>query len=85
MPKKKDLIGQTFNRLTVIEQDMEKYAEKHEVFWKCQCECGNYKSIRTHDLTSGKIQSCGCLRNEKVREAVGNKLEGKRFGRFFLF
>ena len=26
---KKDLTGKIFGRLTVIEQDMEKYAEKH--------------------------------------------------------
>lgn len=81
---KKDLTGKIFGRLTVIEQDMEKYAEKHQVFWKCQCICGNYKSIRTYDLTGGKIQSCGCLRNERVREAVGSKLEGKRFGRLIV-
>lgn len=81
MPVKKNLVGQKFNRLIVIEQDMEKYAEKHEVFWKCQCECGNFKSVRTYDLTHGKTKSCGCLRNERVREAVGNKLEGQRFGK----
>lgn len=81
MPAKKDLTGQTFGRLFVIEQDMEKYAEKHEVFWKCRCICGNFKSVRTYDLTHGKTLSCGCLRNEKVREAIGNKISGQRFGR----
>lgn len=81
MSAKKDLTGQTFGRLSVIGQDMEKYAEKHEVFWKCRCICGNLKSVRTYDLTHGKTLSCGCLRNERIREAVGNKLEGKRFGK----
>ena len=81
MPAKKDLTGQTFGRLFVIGQDMEKYAEKHEVFWKCRCICGNFKSVRTYDLTHGKTLSCGCLRNERIREAVGNKLEGKKFGK----
>lgn len=81
MSTKKNLVGQKYNRLTVLEQDMEKYAEKHEVFWKCQCDCGNFKSVRTYDLTHGKTKSCGCLRNEKVREAIGNKLEGQQFGK----
>lgn len=84
MPAKKDLTGQTFNRLTVIEQDMNKYAETQEVFWKCRCSCGNFKSVRTYDLTHGKTKSCGCLRNEKVREAIGNKLQGQRFGRLLV-
>lgn len=84
MPAKKDLTGQTFNRLTVIEQDMDKYAETHEVFWKCRCSCGKFKSVRTYDLTHGKTMSCGCLRNEKIREAVGNKLQGQRFGKLLV-
>lgn len=81
MATKKNLVGQKYNWLIVLEQDMEKYAEKHEVFWKCRCDCGNFKSVRTYDLTHGKTKSCGCLRNKKVREAIGNKLEGQRFGK----
>ena len=81
MPAKKDLTGKTFNRLTVIEQDMEKSEQYHQVFWKCVCQCGNIKSVRAYDLAHGKTQSCGCLRNEKVRYAIANKLDGQRFGR----
>lgn len=38
------------------------------------------KVFRASDLTAGKVLSCGCLRNERVREAIGNKLVGQKFG-----
>ena len=34
----KDLIGMTFNRLTVIERSERKSGGK--AWWRCQCECG---------------------------------------------
>lgn len=36
--------------------------------WNCQCDCGNTVVIRLCQLT--KTFSCGCLRNERVREAT---------------
>lgn len=42
-----DLIGQKFDKLTVIERDYE-YNKEHNIktnaiYWKCICECGNEK------------------------------------------
>lgn len=82
MPKKIDLIGQKFGRLTVLREELPRTTK--EVKWICQCDCGNIKSVRSYDLRNGKTLSCGCLRNEKVREAVGNHLEGKRFGHLLV-
>lgn len=45
---KKDLTGQKFGRLTVIEQ-AEDYIDskgKHYAKWLCKCECGNIKIVR---------------------------------------
>lgn len=73
-----DLTGQTFNRLTVLEKDQTKVGKK--AYWICKCECGNITSVYAYDLKNGKVKSCGCLRNERVRDAIGNKLQGQRFG-----
>lgn len=58
----KDLTGKKIGRLTVICRD---YSSEHGVFWKCICECGNYKSLPSNLLNekSGS-KSCGCLRKE---------------------
>lgn len=79
MPQKIDLTGQVFGRLTVLKEEIPKKTKR--VRWICQCECGTIKPIGSNELRSGKTLSCGCLRNEKVRQAIGNKLEGKRFGK----
>lgn len=65
---KKDLVGQKFNRWTVIEQ-AEDYIEssgKHRVNWKCICDCGTIRNVIEKNLKNGTSKSCGCLRKEKV-------------------
>lgn len=51
----RNLIGKCFGRLTVIQ-----HSDKNK-YWLCQCECGNKKTIRGHDLVRGSVISCGCL------------------------
>lgn len=65
MGKLKDLTGQKFGKLTVIERT--KNQGKHTV-WVCKCECGNIKIIRGSSLTSKNTLSCGCLVKDKVKK-----------------
>ena len=58
----KDLKGQTFGRLTVIEHIG--FTKSRNAIWKCQCVCGNVKDVRSADLIKGTTQSCGCLFKE---------------------
>lgn len=60
----KDLTGQTFGRLTVIEHDAS-IKSNQCAYWKVKCICGNTKSVRRTSLLSGKTKSCGCLNKEK--------------------
>lgn len=56
--------GDTFGRLTVIEQDH--VNDKSVRFYKCQCNCDK-KSIvvvREYNLKNGITKSCGCLRKK---------------------
>lgn len=55
-----NLIGQKFNRLKVLEL----VKTDRNTFWRVKCDCGNKKTVRGPHLKSGRIKSCGCLRNE---------------------
>ena len=60
--KVRDLTGLRVGRLTVIS-----FAEKRNghSYWKCKCDCGNYKIILGTSLTcKNPVKSCGCLRKE---------------------
>lgn len=57
----KDLTGQKFGLLTVLEKIN---LDKPGIWWKCKCDCGNENFITTsHHLLSGNTKSCGCLRS----------------------
>ncbi len=58
---RKDLTGQRFGRLTVLEFVL---TEGHRSFWKCQCECGNISVVNGMYLKTGRTQSCGCIQKE---------------------
>lgn len=70
MAKAIDLTGQRFNRLIVIERDVEKKDKSRQAWWKCKCDCGNELSVRGQSLRSGNTQSCGCYGFEKRVEGI---------------
>ena len=81
----KNLVGQTFGRLTVLERDFSKENEEFRkakvVYWRCQCACGNIVSIRSDCLLSRNTTSCGCYARERSREANSiSNLTNRVFG-----
>ena len=62
--KGKDITGLKFGRLTAIEPTDKR--QSGNIIWKCQCDCGNEKFIRTGDLYSNATKSCGCLNRERI-------------------
>lgn len=62
----KDITGQKFGRLTVIELSPRKGG--HTSWWWCKCDCGNIVEVGKNSLTSGNTKSCGCYGSEKARE-----------------
>ena len=62
MSKLKDLTGQKFNHLTVIERA--ENDQQGKARWLCRCACGNIKIILGDSLRSGKTTSCGCVHSE---------------------
>ena len=74
---KNSLVGKTFNRLT-IENEYQSSCKKY-VLCECSCSCGGKTTkTRRHDIVSGKIISCGCLRLERLRETSPNNPRNRK-------
>ena len=69
MPTLQNLIGEKFNKLTVIERDA---THKSRPYWICKCVCGNTVSVRADLLKSGNTKACGCLYNKHNQALQGN-------------
>ena len=63
----KNLLGQRFGRLLVIEYFGVGAGGRHQ--WLCQCDCGNQKNILSKQLISGHTQSCGCYCKQRISES----------------
>lgn len=81
----KDMTGVKIGRLTVDHMDHREMnsSGRWEIYWYCNCECGNHKVVSTSKLTSAiknnRMISCGCY----VSERAGNmfKTHGLRHTR----
>lgn len=58
----KDLMGQRFGKLIVIER-VENDRFGH-VNYKCQCDCGGITVVDATNLRNGITNSCGCLKSK---------------------
>ena len=72
------MVGKRFGKLVVESRTDERV--NGSVVWKCKCDCGGYKNVPTHLLTSNHTQSCGCL----IREIQGNDISNQRFGKLVV-
>ena len=75
MPKKIDLIGHKYGRLTVI-NEAPRYTMKSgdsKVMWNCICECGNTSVVAANNLRSGTTTSCGCFQKENQSKIISER------------
>lgn len=70
MPHIKDITGQKYNNLTVIE--FSHTNEQKKAVWKCLCECGNTVFKEGTELRKNKIKSCGCRQHIKELKTHGD-------------
>ena len=76
----KDLTGQRFGRLVVIERaGSDRY---NHAMWKCCCDCGCVLVVCSGNLLRGLTKSCGCLKLESIQKR--NTVHGKRKNRLYL-
>lgn len=59
--KRIDISNMVFGKLKAIERVG---TIKGLSFFKCLCECGNYKNIAAKDLKNGNTTSCGCKKTK---------------------
>lgn len=83
-----DLTGMKFGKWTVIGLDQEYNLPNHSTYWKCQCECGNIRSVLGQNLRNGSSKSCGCYNREQasIRMKEYNELQstikiGDKYGK----
>jgi hypothetical protein len=73
----RDLTGQRFGRLKVR---WPAGIGGHHVYWLASCRCGNLTIVKGTHLTSGGVQSCGCLVRDTSRELIRRKHPCLRHG-----
>ena len=66
-----NLINQKFGKLQVIDYG---HSDSHHVYWKCKCECGTIKEIRSDCLLLNIISSCGCDKNSHGEKVIKSLL-----------
>lgn len=70
----KDLSGQTFGWLTVLEK-APFYGKNNMTMWKCQCKCRKIINVQRNNLLSGNTISCGCKTISMGEEKISNILK----------
>lgn len=69
-----DRTGARFGRLLVLSRAPNRNSRTR---WCCRCDCGVTCEVNTVELTAGKTNSCGCLR-EELRASHGHTKRGRR-------
>jgi hypothetical protein len=71
MGELKDMTGQRFGKLTVIERAG---SAGNRATWRCRCDCGNeVAAIIGKNLRLGQSKSCGCVGVEWARHMGANR------------
>lgn len=65
---RKDLTGNKYGRLRVVEMIWGNYKERKKTQVRCRCDCGNEIIVFADNLTSGHTKSCGCFQQERRHE-----------------
>jgi hypothetical protein len=71
-----NLAGMRFGRWTVLESASPMpYGKERIEFtaWKCKCDCGTVRVVSTCNINSGRSNSCGCLKAERIKALTGEK------------
>lgn len=54
----KDITGQKFNQLTVVRFIGRKYPGNSNLYWECDCDCGNRVEVNRNNLMTGAVKRC---------------------------
>lgn len=79
-----DLVGKSFNRLTVTAHDDQR-SKPGKHYWLCDCSCGHKTSVEGCKLKSGHTKSCGCFQiesrvNTNLKHGCSKGYDGRNSG-----
>lgn len=64
----RNILGKKFGRLLVIKQANSIFGgnkiKRYWGAWRCHCDCGIEKIVKTVHLNKGQVTSCGCLKKQ---------------------
>lgn len=60
---REDLTGKKFNKLTALSFSHKN--KNRKTYWDFICDCGTVKTLRSDNVKSGSIQSCGCVKKNQ--------------------
>lgn len=64
-----DITNKRFGKLVALYVTDKKSNTKSRCkIWHCRCDCKNECDVLYDDLVSGNVQSCGCLKVEKIKK-----------------
>lgn len=72
-----DITDMRSGRLVAIRPTSKK--KYQNIYWECQCDCGNKKLVLARYIINKDVKSCGCLSTGRSAQ-----LEGRRFGRLLV-
>lgn len=77
---KKDMTGLRYGRLTVLEM-LPNYQNKHKVYCRCMCDCGQEVIKRADHIEKAQCASCGCVPSHpQIVPAARKDYVGQKFG-----
>lgn len=66
---REDIIGNKYNKLTVLEITNKTSSKGTNLYYKCRCECGNEIYVTGNNLKNGQ-NSCGCLKSKGEEKII---------------
>lgn len=70
-----DWTGQVIERLTV-KSVVGRHPTRRALIWEAECLCGNTCNVSSAELAAGDTKSCGCLKDEVMKE-INTKFKEK--------
>lgn len=63
---KENIIGNIYNRLTVLKYVGKLKPTDHDTYYLCECSCGKTQYATKYQLKHDIVKSCGCLHTETL-------------------
>lgn len=69
MSKRSDMVGEKYDKLTVL--GLDSYNKHGQSIWSCLCDCGTAVKVLGNSMRSGSTGSCGCKTISKNKLVFG--------------